>query len=263
LALKSQSLRATAVAKELGVGWASVNRISRRQELQADAQGDAKFIVTGTGAAYPLGAMNIKPLPVGFVIPAQPVLASKPPSGPDWVHEIKHDGYRMIVRRDGSTVRLYSRNAYDWTARLTAIAAAAERIKAKSFTIDGEAVVLGPDGLSRFEELSRREAARTAILYAFDLIERDGEDLRNLPFLDRKAALAWLLRDTQAGILLNEHVAEDGPTVFAHACQLGAEGVVSKKVDGTYQSGPCRVWIKVRNPASIAVQRERSEIWNR
>ena len=90
---------------------------------------------------------------------------------------------------------------------------------------------LGPDGLSRFDELSRREVAQTAILHAFDLIEHDGEDLRNLPFLDRKAALARLL--------------------------------VSKSVDGTYRSGPCRVWIKVRNPASVAVQRERSEIWNR
>jgi bifunctional non-homologous end joining protein LigD len=202
-------------------------------------------------------------LPAGFVVPAQPVKASKPPVGTDWVHEIKHDGYRIIVRRDGPTVRLYSRNAYDWTVRLSAIAAAAERIKAKSFTIDGEAVVLGPDGLSRFEELSRREAARTAILYAFDLIEHDGEDLRDRPFLERKAALARLLRNAEAGFLLNEHIAEDGLTVFAHACQLGAEGIVSKRIDSTYQSGPCRVWIKVRNPASIAVQRERSEIWNR
>jgi bifunctional non-homologous end joining protein LigD len=208
-------------------------------------------------------AIRINRLPTGFVIPALPVLASKPPVGTDWVHEIKHDGYRMIVRRDGPTVRLYSRNAYDWTGRLLAIAAAAEQIKVESFTIDGEAVVLGPDGLSRFEELSRREAARTAIFYAFDLIEHDGEDLRKRPFLDRKSALARLLRDTEAVILLNEHIAEDGPTVFAHACQLGAEGIVSKRVDDTYRSGPSRVWIKVRNPASIAVQRERSEIWNR
>ena len=207
--------------------------------------------------------MKIKRLPAGFVIPAQPVMASKPPSGSEWVHEIKHDGYRLIVRRDGPSVRLYTRNAYDWTARFPAIAAAAERIKAKSFTIDGEAVVLGPDGLSRFDELRRRAAARTAILYAFDLIEHNGEDLRDRPFLDRKAALARLLRDTEAGILLNEHVAEDGPTVFAHACRLGADGIVSKKVDGTYRSGPCPVWIKVRNPASIAVQRERGEKWNR
>jgi ATP-dependent DNA ligase len=191
-------------------------------------------------------------------------VASRPPSGANWVHEIKHDGYRMIVRRDSPTVRLYSRNAYDWTARLPAIVAAAERIKAKSFTIDDEAVVvLGPDGLSRFEDLRRREAAHNAILYAFDLIEHDGEDLRDRLFLERKTALARLLRNTEAGILLNEHVAEDGPTVFAHACRLGAEGIVSKRVDGTYRSGPCPVWIKVRNPASVAVQRERSENWNK
>jgi bifunctional non-homologous end joining protein LigD len=82
--------------------------------------------------------------------------------------------------------------------RLAAIAAAAELIDAKSFTIDGEAVVLGPDGLSRFEELSRREAFRTGILYAFDLVEHDGEDLRDLPFLERKAALARLLRDAKS-----------------------------------------------------------------
>jgi ATP-dependent DNA ligase len=137
-----------------------------------------------------------KHLPPGFMIPARPVMAARPPSGADWVHEINHDGYRMIVRRDGPSVRLYSRNAYDWTARLAAIATAVEQIKAKSFTIDGEAVVLGPDGLSRFD-LRSREAAHTAILYAFDLIEHDGEDMRNRRFLDRKAALARLLRNTK------------------------------------------------------------------
>jgi bifunctional non-homologous end joining protein LigD len=163
--------------------------------------------------------MSIKCLPTGFIIPAQPVMASKPPSGANWVHEIKHDGYRMIVRRDGPIVRIFSRNAYDWTARFSAIAAAAGQIKAKGFTIDGEAVVLGPDGLSQFDELRRREAAHTAILYAFNLIEHDCEDLRERPFLDRNAALARVLRNTEASILLNEHIAEDGPTVFAHACR--------------------------------------------
>jgi ATP-dependent DNA ligase len=113
-----------------------------------------------------------------------------------------------------------------------------------------------PDGTDR-------EAARTAVLYAFDLIEYDDEDLRKRPFLDRKAVLTRLLGGIKAGILLSEHVAEDGPTVFAHAYRLGAEGIASKRGDGTCQSGPCRVWIKVRNPASIAVQRERSEIWKR
>jgi bifunctional non-homologous end joining protein LigD len=71
------------------------------------------------------------------------------------------------------------------------------------------------------------------------------------------------LRNTEADILFNEHIAEDGATVFADACRLGAEGIVSKRIDSAYHSGPCRVWIKVRNPASIAVQRERSELWDR
>jgi hypothetical protein len=98
-------------------------------------------------------------------------------------------------------------------------------------------VVLGADGLSRFEELRRRVAAHTAILYAFDLVEHDGEDLLDRPFLDRKAALVRLLVDTEAGILLNEHVAEDGPTVFEHACRLGAEGIVSKRSMGPIDPG--------------------------
>jgi bifunctional non-homologous end joining protein LigD len=89
------------------------------------------------------------------------------------------------------------------------------------------------------------------------------KDLRNLTFRDPKAALARLLRHTEAAILFNEHIAENGPIVFAHACRLGAEGIVSKRVDGTYRSGRCRVWIKARNPASIAVQRERNERWSR
>jgi bifunctional non-homologous end joining protein LigD len=187
--------------------------------LQDKAEDDAKFVVAGNASAYLLCTMKYKSLPAGFVVPAQPAKASKPPVGTDWVHEIKHDGYRLIVRRDGPTVRLYSRNALDWTARLSAIATAAHRIKAKIFTIDGEAVVLAPDGLSLFHELRRREAADTAILYAFDLIEHDGEDMRNRPFLNRKAALARVLRNSEAGILFNEHIAEDGLTVSRSCLQ--------------------------------------------
>jgi bifunctional non-homologous end joining protein LigD len=207
--------------------------------------------------------MYKRKLPTGFIVPAQPVKAHRPPMGPNWVHEIKHDGYRLIVRKDGTTVRLFTRNGCDWTERFPVIAAAAARLKAQSFIIDGEATVIGSDGLSRFDDLRRRESARTAILYAFDLIERDTEDMRVLTFLDRKGALAQLLASSNAGILLNEHVAADGPTVFEHACRLGAEGIVSKRIDAPYRSGPCPTWVKVRNPTSIAVQRERSENWNR
>jgi bifunctional non-homologous end joining protein LigD len=200
--------------------------------------------------------------PAGFVLPAQPVEANRPPAGAEWVHEIKHDGYRLIVRRDNAMVRLYTRKANDWTERLPAIAAAAARLKAKSFTIDGEAVVAGPDGLTRFDDLRRRDNARAAFLYAFDLLEHDGEDLRNRPLPDRKVALAKLLQGSDARIVLNEHLAMEGAVVFDHACKLGAEGIVSKRVASPYRSGPCSAWIKVKNPASVAAQRERSANWN-
>ena len=103
-------------------------------------------------------------------------------------------------------------------------AVAAGRIKARSFTLDGEAVVLGQTPSHVSTNCAGRQLHALPVLYAFDLIEHDGEDLRDRPFLDRKAALARLLRDTEASILINEHIAGDGPTVFEHACRLGAEG---------------------------------------
>jgi ATP-dependent DNA ligase len=126
----------------------------------------------------------------GFVAPCIPTLAHKPPSGPDWVHEIKHDGYRLIVRRDGRAVRLFTRCGYDWTDRYPAIAGAAGKLRARSFDVDGEAVVCGADGVAVFDALHRRRKAGDAILYAFDLIELNGEDFRPLPIGKRKAQLA-------------------------------------------------------------------------
>jgi bifunctional non-homologous end joining protein LigD len=98
-------------------------------------------------------------------------VASRPPSGTDWVHEITHDSYRLIVRRDDAAVRLYTRNANDWTARLPAVAAAAERIKAKSFTIDGEAVVVGPDGLCLGRDDLRALIRRSTICLSADALK--------------------------------------------------------------------------------------------
>jgi ATP-dependent DNA ligase len=109
------------------------------------------------------GGMLKRNLPAGFVVPAQPVERLAPPSGADWVHEIKHDGFRMLVPRDGDSMRLYSRKALDWTARLPAIAAGAALLKARSFTIDGEAVVIGPDNRLRGAAPSRCRRGRGAL----------------------------------------------------------------------------------------------------
>ena len=112
-------------------------------------------------------AMTRRSIPVWFVVPAQPVRCDRPPAGRGWVHEIKHDGYRVLVRRDGAVVRIYSRNAINWTDRFSTIATVAATLEAHSFTIDGEAVVIGPDGIAQFDELRRRNGAERATLYGF------------------------------------------------------------------------------------------------
>jgi bifunctional non-homologous end joining protein LigD len=197
----------------------------------------------------------------GFIDPCIPTLAAKPPSGPDWVHEIKHDGYRLIVRREGKAVRLFTRRGYDWTERYPAIAAVAGKLRARSFTVDGEAAVSGADGVAVFEALHRRRTAPDAILHAFDLLELNGKDQRPLPLVERKAKLARLLAGSTAGVVFNEHTDEDGPTVFEHACRFGFEGIVSKRLGAPYRSGPSRDWIKVKNPDSPAMRRARAGTW--
>jgi bifunctional non-homologous end joining protein LigD len=113
-----------------------------------------------------------------FCEPCLPSPAAKPPAGAGWLHEIKHDGFRMLVRRDAAGVRLFTRNGHDWTGRFPLIARAALSLKAASCLIDGEAVACDNDGLPVFEKLRSRRADAHVFLSAFDLLELDGRDLR-------------------------------------------------------------------------------------
>ena len=173
-----------------------------------------------------------------------------PPSGPLWLHEIKHDGFRVIARKDGQRVRLYSRPGNDLTWRFPLIVEAVSRLRARSIIIDGEAVACGDDGIPDFDRLRYCHHDDSVLLCAFDLLELDGDDLRREPLVTRKATLASLLSKASPGILLNEHFEHDGPTVFAHACRLGLEGIVSKRKDSPYRSGRTPDWLKSKNPAS-------------
>jgi bifunctional non-homologous end joining protein LigD len=139
----------------------------------------------------------------GFIPPCLPSRAERPPSGPGWVHEIKHDGFRMMVRRDAAGVRLLTRKANDWTNRYPLIAAAAGALKPRSFLIDGEAVACDGDGMPSFDRLRYRRADGAVFLFAFDLLELDGRDLRREPLEVRKATLASVLRKARPGVQLN------------------------------------------------------------
>jgi bifunctional non-homologous end joining protein LigD len=195
--------------------------------------------------------------------PCTPTQADRPPSGPGWVHEIKHDGFRLIARRDGAGVRLLTRNGHDWTERYPAVAASLGRLRCRSCVIDGEVAIVDDEGRAAFNRLQDGPRIKPeAILFAFDLVELNGEDLRREPLLTRKSTLLSLLKGAPHGIVYNEHIEGDGPMIFRHACRLGCEGIVSKRAESPYCSGRSRDWIKTKAPAAIEAQKVRSENWN-
>jgi ATP-dependent DNA ligase len=221
--------------------------------------------------------------PADLPEPCQPTSAAKPPSGPGWIHEIKYDGYRMMAARAAGSTRLITRNGHDWAARYPLVVAAVDALWARSCIIDGELVKCDERGLAVFDLLRTGPRAKIDVaLFAFDLLELNGEDLRREPIEARKARLTKLLRHSDpnvrhpgrasfqssadtiptSAIQFVDYIGEDGPTVFAHACQLGCEGIVSKRAGSIYISGRSDKWIKVKNPAAPAVRREREEDWN-
>jgi bifunctional non-homologous end joining protein LigD len=206
--------------------------------------------------------LSPRTLPPGFIAPCLPTKAPQPPSGAEWLHEIKHDGFRVIARKNGDRVRLYSRPGNDLTDRFPLIVAALARLRARSCIVDGEAVACGDDGVASFERMRDWRHGDSVFLWAFDLIELNGDDLRRDPLAVRKATLASLLARAAPGLRLNEHLDhDDGPLVFEHACKLGLEGIVSKRRDSFYSSGRSPHWIKSKNPKAPAVKREAEEDW--
>jgi bifunctional non-homologous end joining protein LigD len=195
-------------------------------------------------------------LPSGFIGPCLPSPAERPPSGPGWIHEIKHDGYRLMACRDAAGVRLLTRNGHDWASRFPLIVEAVTVLRVRSCLIDGEAVCCDDNGVAVFAKLRQRRNDRHVLLYAFDLLELDGQDLQREPLVRRKVLLARLLARAKVGLQVNDHLAAAGDIVFRHACQLGLEGIVSKRLGSRYVSGRTRDWLKFKNPAAPAVKRE-------
>ena len=195
-------------------------------------------------------------MPKTLFQPCVPKRGTAVPAGPDWLHEIKHDGYRLIVQREGKRVRLFTKNGHDWTDRYPFIVEAALRNRISSFVLDGEAVLLGIDGVSDFDGLHSRQHDDEVQLYAFDILAMDGEDLRKLPLHLRKNNLARLLARRPQGIFVSEfEQGAIGPDLFRKACEFGLEGLVSKHRERAYRAGPSPNWVKVKNPKHPAMSR--------
>jgi bifunctional non-homologous end joining protein LigD len=202
-------------------------------------------------------------LPAGFIALCLPSKTDKLPCGSQWLHEIKHDGFRVIARKNGAQVKLYSRPGNDLTYRFPLIVETLARLRSRSCIIDGEAVACDETGVAVFNRVRYRHHDESIFLYAFDLIDLNGDDLRRDPLEGRKATLEIILAKAGPGIRFNEHMEGDGETVFGHACKLGLEGIVSKRKESSYRSGRSPDWLKMKNADAPAVKREAEENWGR
>ena len=190
----------------------------------------------------------------GFILPCRPTVAARPPSGAGWLHELKHDGYRLQIHVRDGRVKLYTMNGADWSKRYPRIVEEAARIKGHAI-IDAEAVCLDSKGVAQFDLLHNRSNDDAALALGFDLLALNGNDLRKRPLIERKTALSKLLIRSKGGIQYVEHADGHGERMFEAVCRLGLEGIVSKRSSAAYRSGPTRTWIKVKNPDAPAATR--------
>jgi DNA ligase D-like protein (predicted ligase) len=185
------------------------------------------------------------PLP-RWIEPQLSKLAVKAPTGPQWVHEVKFDGYRMAARIEKGQVNLLTRSGLDWTEKYPIIATAFAQLRVKTAYIDGELCGARPDGVTSFEIMQQVSDSGGGNLtyFAFDLFHLDGEDVTRLPLAERRARLAALLKKSPAGIAYSDHEGGDGEVFRRAACKHGLEGVVSKRLDRPYLPGERGAWVK-------------------
>ncbi len=186
-----------------------------------------------------------------FVPPSLATLYEQAPSGPQWLHEIKLDGYRLEARLDHGKVRLLTRKEQDWTHRFEPVAEAVAALSAETALLDGEVVVEDDKGVSDFSLLQtdlKDGRNDRFVYYVFDLLYLDGRDFRGVPLIERKHALARLLKgNSKTGVIrYADHVEESGPLIYRHACEMGLEGIVSKRRDAPYISGRTDNFVKTK-----------------
>jgi len=182
-------------------------------------------------------------------VPQLATLVATPPSGDDWLHEIKYDGYRIGARVRKGRVTLYTRNGNDWTAAFPEIATAVANLDLDEAVIDGEAAVVLPDGRTSFQALQNTGAGNrgTLVYFVFDLLRLNGENIEELPLDERKARLKKIVGGRSTGrIRFSEHIDGNGDAFFAEACRAGLEGIVSKRRDQPYRAGRHGGWVKTK-----------------
>jgi bifunctional non-homologous end joining protein LigD len=195
---------------------------------------------------------------VPFIAPALPRLRATPPTGENWLFEVKLDGYRIQLHKSGLAVRIYSKNGADFTRRYPAIGAAVLGLPIKSCIIDGELI----NGRPNFLALLHGRHVPVCV-YAFDLMELQGRDLRDQPLYLRRAHLAALLARSSAELIRFSESFRDANVLMAECARLGLEGIVAKRRDAPYRSGTRSGWIKVKTPEWKAANQYRAKLFEK
>jgi DNA ligase D-like protein (predicted ligase) len=185
----------------------------------------------------------------GWVKPQLTKLVDAPPEGPEWLHEIKYDGYRMHARLDRGAVRLLTRTGLDWTHKYPAIASALMSVPARQAYLDGELCGLRPDGTTSFsliQTASDAGNAKALVFFLFDLLHLDGEAIGPKPLNERKERLRALLSQALSPLQYSDYQAGRGLDFYEHACALKLEGIISKRADAPYAPGNRGLWLKVK-----------------
>ena len=170
------------------------------------------------------------------------------PAGDRWIHEMKYDGYRILVAVGGEEARAYTRSGLDWSGRFPSVLSEARKLKVRSALIDGEAVVIDAEGRSSFQALQNALKGDPASIdfYAFDLLQLDGEDLTRLPLLERKEKLEEILPAKSPILRYSDHIQGRGEELLNRFCDAGLEGVISKLADSDYVGARDGSWLKIK-----------------
>ncbi|TIN31741.1 MAG: ATP-dependent DNA ligase [Mesorhizobium sp.] len=184
---------------------------------------------------------------LSFIPPLMPTLVERPPEGDNWIHEVKFDGYRSQLVIDDDGIRIYTRNGHDWTAKYRDLVKEAASLGAESVIVDGEIIVINDAGLSDFGELRKAITRRQHDLYfvAFDLLHVNGRDLRDMALEERRDILAGMI-DPGGRIQFSEPLPGTAMAIFHLVERAGLEGMVSKRRDSKYRSGPSTNWLKAK-----------------
>ncbi len=230
-----------------------VTSIATGRTMDAIAAGEPKITAEVSTKTKITAAKAGRPSKAGKSVPPTfrelqlATLVDTPPTGNDWVHETKYDGYRALIAVGGGRAIAYSRNGLDWTARFGEVPAACAKLPCTTALIDGEVVALDAGGKPSFSTLQAALKDGGPLLYfAFDLLELDGADLTELPLVERKARLATLLDGAPPPLHYSEHVRGGGEAMFTALCAAGYEGVISKRADGKARSGRSGAWLKAK-----------------